>query len=117
MTGTDTERAETHSYARQYAAEIGDVLRRIPRELLLILKLNDCLRSVDLALGAPVNTLVIQARYTQQALAIEALAKRPGLMTWLWTVADAVGLEVKIQLFAVAEKILRYAVYSRRTTS
>lgn len=35
---------------------------QVPRELLLILKTNDCLRSVDKALGAPINNFVISAR-------------------------------------------------------
>lgn len=31
-------------YAAQYAREIGELLRRMPRPLLLLLKTNDCLR-------------------------------------------------------------------------
>lgn len=41
------------------------MLRQIPRELLLILKTNDCLRSVDKSLGTPVNTFVISAQVTE----------------------------------------------------
>jgi aarF domain-containing kinase len=37
--------------------EIGDLLLRMPRPLLLLLKTNDCLRSVDGALGSPLNTV------------------------------------------------------------
>lgn len=105
--GTAAERAETHGYARQYAVEIGDVLRRIPRELLLILKLNDCLRSVDLALGAPVNTMLIQARYTQRALAVDALARHPGVVTWVGTQLEAVALEARLGLLGAAMAALR----------
>lgn len=44
--------------ARQvYLREIGDLLLRMPRPLLLLLKTNDCLRSVDNALGSPLNTV------------------------------------------------------------
>lgn len=38
-------------YAAQFAREISDMLRRIPRPLLLLLKTNDCLRTVDACLG------------------------------------------------------------------
>ena len=38
-------------YASQFAKEISNLLWRVPRDLLLLLKTNDCLRSVDLALG------------------------------------------------------------------
>ena len=37
--------------------QIGDLLLRVPRPLLLLLKTNDCLRSVDNALGSPLNTV------------------------------------------------------------
>jgi hypothetical protein len=37
--------------------EIGDLLLRMPRPLLLLLKTNDCLRAVDNALGSPMNTV------------------------------------------------------------
>ena len=43
-------------YAQQYAREISTLLWKVPREVLLLLKTNDCLRSVDLALGQ-VSTL------------------------------------------------------------
>ena len=38
-------------YAQQYAKEISALLWKIPREVLLLLKTNDCLRSIDHALG------------------------------------------------------------------
>ena len=38
-------------YAAQFSKEISNLLWRVPRELLLLLKTNDCLRSVDHALG------------------------------------------------------------------
>lgn len=41
---TEEERAEIQDYASQYAKEIGELLRTIPRPLLLLLKTNDCLR-------------------------------------------------------------------------
>ena len=81
---TSSDRAyfdESQRNARAYADEIGVVLRKIPRELLLILKTNDCLRSVDMALGAPINNLVITARYTQAAINAARLSARPTLWT------------------------------------
>jgi hypothetical protein len=41
---TAEERERIQDYASQYAREIGDLLRRMPRPLLLLLKTNDCLR-------------------------------------------------------------------------
>ena len=34
-------------YASQYVSEISLLLQRLPREVLLLLKTNDCLRAVD----------------------------------------------------------------------
>ena len=44
-------RKKIQGYASQFAREISDMLRRIPRPLLLLLKTNDCLRTVDSCLG------------------------------------------------------------------
>ena len=41
---TAEERERIQDYAAQYATQIGDLLRRMPRPLLLLLKTNDCLR-------------------------------------------------------------------------
>ena len=71
------------------------ILRNVPRELLLLLKTNDCLRAVDHSLGAPINTYVVMARRTSRALYQESWAKAT---TWgcvcgcvgVWCVRTAV---------------------------
>ena len=37
-------------YASQYLSQISELLRRLPRVILLMLKTNDCLRAVNIAL-------------------------------------------------------------------
>eukprot|EP00955_Chlamydomonas_euryale_P031498 330937-Chlamydomonas_euryale.AAC.6 len=54
------------------------MLLHIPRPLLLLLKTNDCLRAVDLALGQPVNTFIITARECTRALAEARLLAASG---------------------------------------
>ena len=71
--------------AATYAKQISDLLQRLPPPLLLLLKTNDCLRSVDMSLGQPVNTLVITARECTRALAelevrAACLPAGPGLL-------------------------------------
>jgi hypothetical protein len=44
-------RARLRGYAAQFSRAVSDLLRRIPRPLLLLLKTNDCLRTIDAALG------------------------------------------------------------------
>ncbi|GAX10544.1 aarF domain-containing kinase [Fistulifera solaris] len=50
-------------YAQRFLRQIMDLLARIPREMLLLLKTNDCLRHIDNALGSPANTLLVTGRY------------------------------------------------------
>ena len=49
-------------YAAQFSKEISNLLWRVPRELLLLLKTNDCLRSVDHALGQVILCRVVRSR-------------------------------------------------------
>lgn len=99
VTGGYSDNAETRGHAQQYADEIGEVLRKVPRELLLILKTNDCLRNVDMALGHPANNFLISARYIQRALNAERSATRPGLTSAFWNAYDTVALEGRLQAF------------------
>ena len=51
MSGDDEERQSIQQTSQMFAAQITQLLFKVPRVLLLLLKTNDCLRSVDLALG------------------------------------------------------------------
>ena len=59
LNGTDVDCAEIQMYASQYFIQISELLKRLPRVILLLPKTNDSLRAVDNALGASVNTYVI----------------------------------------------------------
>ena len=49
--GSEAEKEQLRMEAQRVGKQISALLWRIPRELLLLLKTNDCLRSVDHALG------------------------------------------------------------------
>ena len=59
LNGTYVDCAEIQMYASRYFIPISELLKKLPRVILLLLKTNDCLRAVDNALGASVNTYVI----------------------------------------------------------
>lgn len=80
-------------YAAIYAKQISDLLLRMPRPLLLLLKTNDCLRSVDLSLGAPVNTFVITAKTCSRALAEAKRQQNPGLGSWFASEVELLRVE------------------------
>lgn len=61
QTGTASEKAAIRGYAQKYMRQITEVLNRVPRQMLLLFKANDCLRHIDRALGAPVNSFCITA--------------------------------------------------------
>eukprot|EP00884_Botryococcus_braunii_P012895 jgi/Botrbrau1/21606/Bobra.43_1s0012.2 len=83
-------------FAQQNVAGISDLLGRIPRPLLLLLKTNDCLRTVDRALGQPINTFTIVARECSRALAKEKSRLHPGLRTQLSNLLDRIHVEWRI---------------------
>ena len=111
-TGSDDDFSESRYYARQYAMEIGDILRKIPRELLLILKTNDNLRSIDLALGCPVNNFVTTARYVQRALNEEHRANHPGVWSAVRVRYDTAMLEARLAAFSAFTSVIRTLAWS-----
>lgn len=78
MTTPLQDNEEVRGYARKYQAEISELLRRVPRELLLLLKTNDCLRSIDAELGRPLNAISITARACCRALSEDRAARASG---------------------------------------
>ncbi len=62
-------------YAQRYFFEIVRLLGEVPSDLLLLLKTNDCLRHLDRALGAPVNTAVVIAFTTSDVIFKEEISK------------------------------------------
>eukprot|EP00871_Galdieria_phlegrea_P005502 jgi/Galph1/5953/GphlegSOOS_G4609.1 len=68
MPKTEEYRLRIQNYAVSAVTDISHLLGCLPRALLLLLKTNDCLRNVDRALGAPLNTFIITARYCAKAI-------------------------------------------------
>ena len=62
------DQAMIRGYAQQFLHEIFGLLARLPRQMLLLLKMNDCLRHIDYQLGSPTNTLAVTGRYAAQAV-------------------------------------------------
>lgn len=60
------DKAVIRGYAQRYLKEIISMLDIVPRQMLLIFKMNDCLRHLDMALGSPVNNLVVAGKYASK---------------------------------------------------
>ncbi|XP_057788888.1 putative ABC1 protein At2g40090 [Salvia miltiorrhiza] len=68
--GTDSDRSEIQMYASEYFPQITELLGRLPRVILLMLKTNDCLRAVNRALmeGSSLETFLIVGRVSSEAV-------------------------------------------------
>lgn len=62
------DRAVIAGYAKMFLADILGLLGDLPRDILLLLKMNDCLRHIDFALGSPTNTLVVAGKYASKVV-------------------------------------------------
>lgn len=82
--GTAGEKEMLKAYAQKYFKDISVLLRRIPRKLLLVLKTNDCLRHLDKKLGAPINSTIIVAKVTGEALSKEGGSNKAAWSIRLW---------------------------------
>lgn len=65
---SQADRAVIRGYAKQFLKDIFVLLGTLPPQMLLLLKMNDCLRHIDLALGSPTNTIVIAGKYAAKAV-------------------------------------------------
>ncbi|PSR93200.1 ABC1 protein precursor [Actinidia chinensis var. chinensis] len=82
LQGDDNSRSEIQMYASQYFFQISELLRRLPRVILLMLKTNDCLRAVNNSLlkGSSLETFLIIGRVSSEAIIeIQSLQKRSTL--------------------------------------
>ena len=96
LEGSAREKQNLQVYAMEYFQGISTLLGRIPSEMLLLLKTNDCLRAVDSALGAPVNTFIITARSTSRVLAVERGPRLPWVAAGLARLFQKVNLELRL---------------------
>lgn len=81
---TKADKALIAGYAQHFLKDIIDILGTLPRQMLLLLKMNDCLRHIDYTLGSPTNTLVVAGEYASRALYKDCLEKSSS-WTSSWT--------------------------------
>ena len=105
LRGTAEEKEEIQEYGMKYAGEIGALLARVPRELLLLLKTNDNLRAVDAELGAGVSTYLITARECTRALAKARQQEMPGWRSFAASLGEGVKLEGRLWALRAAAVI------------
>ncbi|KAG6763767.1 hypothetical protein POTOM_031206 [Populus tomentosa] len=96
--GDDSERAERQMYASQLFPQISELLRRLPRVILLMLKTNDCLRSVNSCLlqGSSVETFFIIGKVSSEAVVEAKKLQRKSFLSRLDVLLEEILLEVRL---------------------
>ncbi|XP_021769177.1 putative ABC1 protein At2g40090 [Chenopodium quinoa] len=96
--GTENDRSELQMYASQYFPQISELLRRLPRVILLMLKTNDCLRSVNNVLlqGSSLDTFLIIGRVSSEAVIQAKLMKKKSLITRLIVWLEGIILRARL---------------------
>ncbi|KAJ9160321.1 hypothetical protein P3X46_025732 [Hevea brasiliensis] len=108
--GNDSERSELQMYASQYFPQISELLTRLPRVILLMLKTNDCLRAVNNSLlqGSSLETFFIIGKVSSKAVVEAKKLHRKSLLSrlhvWLEEIlleARLLGMQIALWLFQI----------------
>ncbi|KAL6291090.1 hypothetical protein ACE6H2_008600 [Prunus campanulata] len=107
--GSESDRSELQMYASQYFSQISELLRRLPRVILLMLKTNDCLRSVSNALlqVPSLETFMIIGRVSSEAVIEAKLSQKRSFLRWLSAWLDKILLEARLFTMQVALWLLQ----------
>lgn len=106
--GTDEDKTEIQMYASQLVSEISSLLQRLPREILMLLKTNDCLRAVDYCLGSSVNTFVIIARESSRAVVELKTSRERGFWSRVSARLDMLKVEVRLLILQLLEWVVLF---------
>lgn len=68
MKGTPQERAQLQQWTIQYRDEVQELLARLPRPFILLLKTLDHLRNIDMKLGCPMNSFANMMKYCNREI-------------------------------------------------
>ncbi|GAB2299544.1 hypothetical protein Dimus_033610 [Dionaea muscipula] len=95
--GIESERSELQMYASQYFPQISELLRRLPRVILLMLKTNDCLRAVNKALlqGSSLEPFIIIGKVSSEAVIEAKLLQKRSVLGWIIVWFEQILLEAR----------------------
>ncbi|PWA35551.1 Leucine-rich repeat-containing protein [Artemisia annua] len=97
-------------YASLYFPQITELLHKLPRVILLMLKTNDCLRSVNNALikRPSVESFIIIGRVSSEALIEEKLSHAKSLFGLLHVWLEEISLQARFFIMQVALWMLQF---------
>ena len=92
---------EIQTFAVTYIPEITEVLNRVPRQMILLLKTNDLLRGIDSKLSTP-KSFVTLSRCCVRAVKDYDLSNCNSFTCWVRTHVQANFDEVRISLYQLS---------------
>ncbi|KAK6145493.1 hypothetical protein DH2020_022313 [Rehmannia glutinosa] len=97
-------------YASQYFPQITELLRRLPRVILLMLKTNDCLRAVNRALmeGSSLETFLIVGRVSSEAVIESRLLRSRSILSRVHVWFEEFLLEARLLGMQIALWFLKF---------
>ncbi|KAJ9540696.1 hypothetical protein OSB04_027202 [Centaurea solstitialis] len=110
MQGSTSDQLELQMYASLYFPQITELLNKLPRVILLMLKTNDCLRAVNntLVQRPSVESFIIIGRVSSEALIDEKLLHAKSLFSLLRIWLEEVSLEARFGIMQVALWMLQF---------
>ena len=97
-TESKMDRAIIQGYAQQFLSDIIEILGTLPRQMLLLLKMNDCLRHIDYTLGSPTNTLVVAGKYASMAVLQDQMLNNPTVKGRFLAILDFMQVILRVQI-------------------
>ncbi|XP_042519610.1 putative ABC1 protein At2g40090 [Macadamia integrifolia] len=110
LRGNDSDRSELQMYASQYFPQISELLRRLPRVILLMLKTNDCLRAANHALlqGSSLDSFLIIGRVSSEAVMEMKLSQNKSFLSALSIWFEELLLEARLFAMHMAMWLFRF---------
>ncbi|WJX38442.1 hypothetical protein P8452_26107 [Trifolium repens] len=107
--GSESDRSELQMYASEYFHEISELLRRLPRVILLMMKTNDCLRAVNNTLiqGSSLETFFIIGKVSSEAVIEAKMSQSKSVVTWFNIKLDKILLEMRLWAMQMALWLLQ----------
>ncbi|KAL7600181.1 hypothetical protein Lser_V15G25906 [Lactuca serriola] len=108
--GNPSDQSELQMYASLYFPQITELLHKLPRVILLMLKTNDCLRAVNNALieRPSVESFIIIGRVSSEALIEEKLLNANSVFRLVSVWMEEISLEARFFIMQLALWMLQF---------
>lgn len=108
--GNSSDQSELQMYASLYFPQITELLHKLPRVILLMLKTNDCLRAVNNALieRPSVESFIIIGRVSSEALIEEKLLNANSVFRLVSVWMEEISLEARFFIMQLALWMLQF---------